>query len=234
MEETEILHEIDPNGDVELILRNPNAPFAVWDENTPALKSFNKSAASDETKRKYDTAFGGGQSFFDSVDPGKPTQPLPRCPSAQSTATDVPAQPCQGEPAVDKKDEQERTVRFRLSSKHLEMASTFFKDILTHRDPEEEGNVITIETTSWDTDAMLVLMNIIHGRHRNVPRRLDLEKIAQIAVIVDYFRYHEVVDAFEYTWINEQRRYMPTMYCRDLVLWLAISYNSIAPSYSWL
>lgn len=29
----------DPNGDVLLVLRNPNAAFAVWDENEPLLSN---------------------------------------------------------------------------------------------------------------------------------------------------------------------------------------------------
>lgn len=72
MEANEILHEIDPDGDIELILRNPNAPSAVWVQHqykTP--KPSSNSTVPPEKKRKHSAAFGSDPDFFASLDPGK-------------------------------------------------------------------------------------------------------------------------------------------------------------------
>ncbi|KAK8075647.1 hypothetical protein PG997_010310 [Apiospora hydei] len=174
MEGNEILHEIDPDGDIKLILRNPNAPFAVWDEDSSDLEIFNSSAVS-------------------------------------------------AEPAVDENDKQENAIRFRLSTKHL--------DII--RGGEKEGNVSTIEASGWDPDALLILMEIIHGRHRGVPRRPGLEKIAKIAVLVDYYGCHEVVECSAERWTELLKDTRPKQYGRDLVLWLAICYVFYRPNIFW-
>lgn len=38
----------------------------------------------------------------------------------------------------------------------------------------------------WDEKALLVLTNIIHGQTRPVPRRVTLEFLAKMTVLVDY------------------------------------------------
>lgn len=40
---------------------------------------------------------------------------------------------------------------------------------------------------------MLILMNIIQGRNRSVPEIINLEMLARLAILVDYYDCHEVL-----------------------------------------
>ncbi|CAJ2508725.1 Uu.00g137510.m01.CDS01 [Anthostomella pinea] len=40
----------------------------------------------------------------------------------------------------------------------------------------------------WDANALSILMYVIHGRHRGVPRSASLELLTKIAVLVDYYK----------------------------------------------
>lgn len=81
----------------------------------------------------------------------------------------------------------------------------------------------------WDLDdvldvkAFVVVMNIIHGRNRNVPRAVDLEMLSKIAVVVHYLGCHEAVEVFSSIWIDHLKPSIPDTYCRDLVLWILIT-----------
>lgn len=50
-----------------------------------------------------------------------------------------------------------------------------------------------IEVYDWDAKAILIVMDIIHGRTHQVPRSIDLELLAKIALVIDFFDCHEVV-----------------------------------------
>lgn len=92
----------------------------------------------------------------------------------------------------------EPETRMRLSSKHLTLASRYFKTMLTAPWKEtltqagQQQHAISAE--GWDAEALLVLMRIIHGRTQGVPRVVTLDMMAKFAVLVDYYDCHEVVD----------------------------------------
>ncbi|KAK8016915.1 hypothetical protein PG993_015104 [Apiospora rasikravindrae] len=216
MDGNEILHEIDRNGDFELVLHNPNAPFAVWVDDQDTVSPSKK-------KRKYSTAFGGDPSLFDSVDPGKSIEPQPQGLPIERTSAGAPtSQTCPNEPAVFNQGNQKGTVRFRLSSKHLAFASSYFDKAMRNLGKQQKG--YTIHTYGWDPDALLILMNVIHGRHAEVPRKLELEKIAKIAVLVHFYSCHEVVEFCAERWTTNLKTTFPKEYGRSLVLWLAVGY----------
>jgi hypothetical protein len=81
-----------------------------------------------------------------------------------------------------------------------------------------------IEAENFDEEALLILMHIIHGHHRSVPRTLSLEQVAKIAVIIDYYQCHEAVEIYMEMWIRHLNREVPTKYCKELILWLLILY----------
>ncbi|UNI22369.1 hypothetical protein JDV02_008265 [Purpureocillium takamizusanense] len=120
-------------------------------------------------------------------------------------------------------------VDFRLSSRHLILASSYFKSMLCG--PWKEGKtngseprVVTAE--SWDQDALLIVMNVIHGRNKRVPREVDFETLAKIAVILDYYQCHEALEVFTDMWLRSLKHAapLPTAYGRDAVLWLHIAH----------
>ncbi|KAK7985510.1 hypothetical protein PG988_003132 [Apiospora saccharicola] len=119
-------------------------------------------------------------------------------------------------------------IRMRLSSRHLILASPYFKKMLLG--PWRESTSVlgsshfVIEEEGWDDDALLILMHVIHGRTRSVPRFVSLETLAKIAVLVDYYQCHEVVEFVTPIWIGRLKWSLPQEYCRDLVLWCLVSW----------
>ncbi|KAK3304842.1 uncharacterized protein B0T15DRAFT_398894, partial [Chaetomium strumarium] len=77
-----------------------------------------------------------------------------------------------------------------------------------------------------DSQAFLILMLIIHGCNRQVPRLVSLELLAKIAALVDYYQCLEAVEVFAGLWLQRLRsqRQLPEQVGRDLILWLFISW----------
>lgn len=59
-----------------------------------------------------------------------------------------------------------------------------------------------VQSNMGDVDALLILMQIIHGRNGSVPRKTDLEKLARIPVLVDSFDCFEAVQAYMDMWFR--------------------------------
>ncbi|KAK1240579.1 hypothetical protein MKX07_004607 [Trichoderma sp. CBMAI-0711] len=139
-------HDLDPNGDTLLILRNPNAPFLVH---------------------------------------APPASPPQKHPKLESTC---------GEPEV----------RMRLSSKHLMLASAYFqKSMNAFKNTVVEGEYsYTINAQDYDENALLILMNIIHGKTGKLPLSVNHEILAKISLLVDYYQCHGAVRFFNATWLN--------------------------------
>ena len=121
----------------------------------------------------------------------------------------------------------ENCVRIRVSSKHLTHASSYFKRNLTSGMTEShtlssEGRVDLVMKDA-DSEAMLIIMNIIHVRTRQVPRSIDLHMLTRIAVLVDYLECHEAIEPFSDVWIEKLQKNMATVYSKQLIQWLCIS-----------
>ncbi|KAB5536112.1 hypothetical protein GE09DRAFT_341279 [Coniochaeta sp. 2T2.1] len=117
-------------------------------------------------------------------------------------------------------------VLLKVSTSHLILASDRAKRILMG--PWREANAVYPDgLRHWDIEgcldskALTIVMDIIHGRTRQVPRSLELDMLAKVAVVVDDLQCHEAVEVFSEMWIGEF--YLPTQYTRDLVLWICIA-----------
>ncbi len=76
-----------------------------------------------------------------------------------------------------------------------------------------------------DPDAFEILLNIIHGLTRRVPRRVTLDMLTKLAVLVNYYQMHEVVELFSDTWINTlAKEGLPQSYSTETIRWLLISW----------
>ncbi|KAJ9294869.1 hypothetical protein DTO271G3_6431 [Paecilomyces variotii] len=123
---------------------------------------------------------------------------------------------------------KEESFRIQVSAKHLVLASPVFKQILTGGWKEsvtylQKGSV-EITTEGWDIEALLILLRVMHCQNYQVPRKLTLEMVAKVAVIADYYECEEAIGFFADTWIGSLEDVPPARYCRDLILWLWISY----------
>ncbi|KAJ5372072.1 hypothetical protein N7517_004078, partial [Penicillium concentricum] len=91
-------------------------------------------------------------------------------------------------------------ARFQVSSKNLALASGYLKRTLKScwaegHAPSTKGSA-EIPVNYWKPDILLIILNLIHGRLRQIPLRLSLPQLSDIAVATDYFQCHEVVEVF--------------------------------------
>ncbi|KAJ5465264.1 uncharacterized protein N7458_000950, partial [Penicillium daleae] len=124
-------------------------------------------------------------------------------------------------------DFSKKNLRIQVSAKHLTLASPIFKNILTGGWKEsvtllQQGSM-ELTTSGWDLEALLLLLKIIHCQHDHIPRKLSLEMLAKIAVIADYYDCKKILRFFLDVWIGNLAE-VPEIYCRDLVLWLWVSW----------
>ncbi|KAH7333293.1 hypothetical protein BKA65DRAFT_564458 [Rhexocercosporidium sp. MPI-PUGE-AT-0058] len=115
----------------------------------------------------------------------------------------------------------------QISSKHLSLASPRFKKMLTgvwkeaHEIHKDGCRHVTLE--GFDPGALKLMLDILHGKTRKVPRSLNLEMLAKVAVLVDDFECFEEVEVFTDIWLESLPPPRPAEYNRDLVLWILIS-----------
>lgn len=83
---------------------------------------------------------------------------------------------------------------------------------------------LEIKVDSWDIGAFIVFMKIIHCRLNAIPRKLNLELLSKVAVLADYYGCLDIMGIFKGIWIDQLQKNLPTSHCRDLLLWLWISW----------
>ncbi|KAJ0332023.1 hypothetical protein COL922a_011557 [Colletotrichum nupharicola] len=119
------------------------------------------------------------------------------------------------------------TVEFVVSSRHLTLSSHYFKKPLSELWAKtlvhSEDGRRQLQAKDWDADALLILMQIFHARTQDIPRMVDLEQLAKIAVLVDYYDCHDTVKFFAALWIDSLQERLPSQCNRELVLLLFVS-----------
>ncbi|RFU81848.1 hypothetical protein TARUN_357 [Trichoderma arundinaceum] len=122
----------------------------------------------------------------------------------------------------------EREVWMRLSSKHLSLASAYFQRLIsgdwTETQPKD-GYSYTITAQEWDEKALVLLMNIIHGRTTHVPRCVSVEMLAKLGILVNYYKCYEAVKFYTDTWVSLLNLLpLPLVYGRELLFRLFVSW----------
>jgi hypothetical protein len=85
-----------------------------------------------------------------------------------------------------------------------------------------------------DQPLVVIVLNIIHGRNRLVPKQADLEMMTKLAILVDKYQMVEAVESFSNPWLDDllTKVSLPSGYSRDDELdhqktirrWLAVSW----------
>jgi hypothetical protein len=164
-------------------------------------------------------------------------QPFEEPPVEEQPVEEQPVeeQPVEEQPAEEPieigvvcEQQDESCFRIQVSAKHLMLASSVFKKILTGGWKEsvaylQKGSV-EITTEGWDIEALLILLRAIHSQHYHIPRKLTLEMLAKVAVLVDYYECKEATSVWTTIWIDSLEEKIPSTYSRDLFLWLWISW----------
>ncbi|KAG6312433.1 hypothetical protein E4U22_001813 [Claviceps purpurea] len=224
-------YDLDPQGDTILVLRRPNTNQPVWEPTDEVSKLKQKNTI----RRRF---FFGLYYMSETEDAHEPT-PEPIAPAIESS---VPND--SGEAHGDNSERND--VQFRLSSRHLALASPVFKTMLNGswkeiappssrskksrkaRKPLKNGLDIPshyeLTATEWDDEVFLMLMNIIHGRNTLVPLSVDLFTLVKMSVLVDYFQCQEVTQVVVGLWIDKLSDKLPTTYGRDCVIWMFVSW----------
>lgn len=117
-------------------------------------------------------------------------------------------------------------VEFRVSSRHLSLASPVFRAMLESKFKESQPNeqdLYEIQATEWDAEALVILLDIIHGHHRDVPKRISVETLSHIAIIVDYYGCHEIMELVFTAWMA-YRGDFESFVKQDPSRWLFISW----------
>ncbi|OXV05291.1 hypothetical protein Egran_06941, partial [Elaphomyces granulatus] len=120
-------------------------------------------------------------------------------------------------------------VEMRVSSRHLMLASPYFKRMLSGGWQESKTlqlqGCLRIKEKDWDAGALQILMDVIHGRTRKVPKVISLETLARIAILADYYECLEVVEMFSSMWMESLKSTIPETFSRDAMLWICISWT---------
>ncbi|KIW74849.1 hypothetical protein Z517_11619 [Fonsecaea pedrosoi CBS 271.37] len=88
-----------------------------------------------------------------------------------------------------------REVEVQVSSKHLSLASKVLCHCLEGL-PIGDKDVRTIPLPHDDFGAMQILLNIIHGLTKRVPRQVDVAVLSRVVVLIDKYEFHETAEVF--------------------------------------
>ena len=119
-------------------------------------------------------------------------------------------------------------ISIRVSSRHMILASNVFRVMLSPK--FKEGNILQakglLEVPLPDDNpaALLTLLNVIHGHVRKVPRKVNLQLLTDIAILVDKYEFHECVELFAEIWIEDLKNTTPAKYKKEPIPWLCISW----------
>ncbi|KAI6765945.1 hypothetical protein HG530_007015 [Fusarium avenaceum] len=104
--------------------------------------------------------------------------------------------------------------RFLCSQKHLTFASRraskIFSSNFKEASKQDDGFYHWKFEDLFDAEAFELVLNIIHGKTRNVPRAVSLDLLAAVASIVDDLECHDTVAFFSQGWIVSYENLAPT------------------------
>jgi hypothetical protein len=99
-------------------------------------------------------------------------------------------------------------IHMTVSSKHMMLASPVFKAMLQPGRFREgiqrnAADQMEVDLPDDDQSIMVIVLNIVHGRNRLVPKQADLEMMIKLAILVDKYQMVEAVESFSDSWIND-------------------------------
>ncbi|KAJ5462470.1 hypothetical protein N7530_010675 [Penicillium desertorum] len=201
---------IDPDGEVIIILRNADSPFAQPLEDTVTGMALPEPSHATQSPAQRHSTIPGPEQIKD---------PSPEDPAAKEKID---------EPLV------ENCFYIQVSAKHLMFSSCVFKSVLTSGWKEsiefQQKGSIELTAESWGIEEFLIVLRAIHGKYYHIPRKLTLEMLVKVAVIADYYECKEALLAMTDAWINKLEEKIPTTHSRDLMLWLWVSWFFQLPS----
>lgn len=221
-------HIIDHDGEVVIVLLNANSPFAgIVDlsSSPPEYGSETQSSVSESTEVTDD-----------------PNSPILSAETKKKLGeqgilqhTSASGAPSLYDNAADCQADDSPIVYIQVSAKHMMLASPVFKAMLTGGWKESaqfsQKGYVEVMADGWDLESFLLILRIIHGQYYQVQRNVTLEMLAKVAVIADFYGCKEVLHIMADIWVTSLQENIPDKYCRDLVLWVWISWFFGLPSH---
>jgi BTB/POZ domain len=123
----------------------------------------------------------------------------------------------------------QREIHMLVSAKHLMLASPVFKAMLQHSTFKEGDTLRTsgqvkVPLPDDDPTALKILLDIVHGRVRQVPRQVNLKVMTDLSVLVDKYQMLEIVELYAEIWMSTLKSSVPIFFTADLLPWLSISW----------
>jgi hypothetical protein len=213
-------HTFDPDGDLLLILSRP--PDDAESEDETGEEDTSSTPAGSPTNE------GIGEDAAESAD----THPDTGAPANSAGSPSLEVDPTPDEDEPDR--EAAIVVHMLVSSKHMMLASPVFRAMLQHSRFKEGQELsatgkVEIPLSDDDPDAFTIILDIIHGRNRQVPREIDLDMLSSISKLVDKYQMVEAVESFSNGWINAIEKFLPAEYAtledaEDVHRWLGIAW----------
>ncbi|KAI1355165.1 hypothetical protein F5Y01DRAFT_328029 [Xylaria sp. FL0043] len=116
---------------------------------------------------------------------------------------------------------------FKVSSKHLVLASCYFKKML--QGPWKEATTIHEDglrhcvLENFNEEAFAIVLRVIHGQVLGISRNLPLELLLEIARVVDYLGCFEVMSFYTSTWVRHIESEIPAKSTVKLLHWICIA-----------
>lgn len=119
-------------------------------------------------------------------------------------------------------------LHIRVSSRHLTLASRVFKALLQTR--FKEGKQLSSDGRTEllfpddNGPAFLVLLNIMHGKFRSVPRKVTISMLTELAILVDKYELLETTDMLMKDWFRGLGSGSSIAYTYDILPLMCISW----------
>lgn len=222
--------ELDPNGDIELILVRPDEQKLQWSSDIQKTQKKKK-----KLRKKKAASVAQEHTIEEPNSEGL----APEAPSAEHALPEeltvqescnqetTPEEFGSNAPPVASGATRENELRMLVSSRHLCLASSTFRKMLSGPFLEGSSNnglIREVRTTEWDASAFLIVQDIIHGHNVSVPNSVSVELLAKIAAIVDYYDCHDISQLFVDRWIQDLQSSFPSSYGKECMLWMSISW----------
>lgn len=232
------VHVLDPRGDVILVLEDPHLAQenaepepSPEEEMTPIIPEEAPAEEATESIPEFYTPLPESEkeNLETETEASVPEAPIPEpngdYPDPDEIQVEVP-------PPAPEPEQGHHDTRVLVSSSILRLASPLFAALLENaategKIPDEHSPPELDFTDLEDPDAFISLLKIMHLRTRSVPRTVGLEKLTQLAKLVDQFGCHEAVELFSDGWIDCLQPHLPTDmdgFSEDICRWICIAW----------
>lgn len=126
-----------------------------------------------------------------------------------------------------------KVVRLRVSSLKLISSSRYFQAMLegsgfSESEELKEHGFVQVELLDPEDDptATMIILGILYGEDVQVPTELDLATLANVAVLVDKYQWHELVTPHAISWFDSllNSQGLPDAFDESLLMWLFIAW----------